>query len=687
MQALKSALFVLACLCGLSGLEAQERDVQKIDETEAAEEKLIEIKKLGQVTGFEDWVTSVAWSQDGRLIAAGSYDQVKLIDPKTRKPTKTLKTKGFAHSLAFSADGKHLAVGRFRGAEVWNVETGKAEQTLEGHAGYVRCIRYSPDGKTLATSGEDGVVRFWDAQTGEAGAKWPAAEYPVMGLAFSPDGTLLALALGDETRVTQPGPIQVWDIATATKKLDLPEHEKVANSVEFSPDGRYLISTSADEKVNVYDIAAGKALGFFDGHGRPTNAALFLKGTQTIVSGAGGRAKGNNFVMVWNREDGEKIAEIEPHEARVTSLALSPDQKTLVTGGYDNTLAFLDLTKVVESLKAEPPVVADAGTGNKLDPNRELKAGIIGLDTSHVVAFTNLLNAEDKPAELANIRIVAAYPKGSPDIQSSVSRVPEYTKAVQAKGVEIVDSIEDLVKKVDVVFLETNDGRPHLEQVLPVLKAGKPVFIDKPIAASLSDAVAIFEASRRLKAPVFSSSSLRYMEGAAAARNGELVGKVTSAETYSPCIIESTHPDLFWYGIHGVEALFTVMGTGCESVQRTEDTLTKTVVVGKWSGDRTGTFTGHKKPQGYGGKVTGEQGTKALGEYQGYKPLLVDIIQFFRTGKPPVSPAETLEIYAFMAAADESKRQGGSEVKLDTVMKVAEDNAKATLDRLLEPEE
>lgn len=681
MRAVKSGLFALVCLWSLSGPFAQKAQVIGQEPAEKKEAPGIEIKKLGEVSGFEDWVTSVAWSPDGKTIAAGSFDEVKLIDAKTKKAGKSLKIKGQAHSVAFSADGKRLAVGRFRGADVFNVETQKPEFALEGHAGYVLCVRYSPDGKTIATSGEDGVVRFWNAETGEAGAKWPPAEYPVMGIAFSPDGTLLALALGDETRVTQPGPVQVWDIATATKKHDLTEHEKVANSVTFSPDGKYLISTSADEKVNVYDITSGKALGYFDGHGRPTNAALFLAGTETIVSAAGGRAKGNNFVMVWNRKDGEKLAEVEPQKARISALALSPDNKTLITGSYDNTVAFLDLTKVIESLKPKAPVVAE---GQKLDPNRELKAGIIGLDTSHVTAFTNLLNSDKKPAELKNIRIVAAYPKGSPDIASSVSRVPGYTEAVKAKGVEIVDSIEELVKKVDVVFLETNDGRPHLEQVLPVLKARKPVFIDKPIAASLSDAIAIFEAARHYKTPVFSSSSLRYMKDAHAARSGELVGKVKSAETFSPCILEPSHPDLFWYGIHGVEALFTVMGTGCESVQRTEDTLAKTVVVGKWTGERTGTFTGHKKPQGYGGTVTGEKGTKKLGDYQGYEPLLVDIVKFFRTGVPPVSEAETLEIYAFMQAADESKHQGGIEIQIDTVMKDAESNAKATLARLLE---
>ena len=137
--------------------------------------------------------------------------------------------------------------------------------------------------------------------------------------------------------------------------------------------------------------------------------------------------------------------------------------------------------------------------------------GIIGLDTSHVGAFTKVLNNPDAKGELAGFKVVAAYPGGSADVESSRSRVAGYTKEVKEKfGVEIVDSIEDLLKKVDVVLLESVDGRPHLKQVEPVLKAKKPVFIDKPVAGTLADAVAIFQLAEKYGTPCFSSSSLRY---------------------------------------------------------------------------------------------------------------------------------------------------------------------------------
>ncbi|QNF35663.1 Gfo/Idh/MocA family oxidoreductase [Adhaeribacter swui] len=300
----------------------------------------------------------------------------------------------------------------------------------------------------------------------------------------------------------------------------------------------------------------------------------------------------------------------------------------------------------------------------------ETKVGIIGLDTEHSVKFTQALNDPNKGADLAGFRVVAAYPKGSNDIEFSLKVMPTFTAEMKKMGIEIVDSIDALLSKVDVVLLETNDGRLHLEQALPVIKAGKPLFIDKPIAASLADALSIFEAAAQHKVPVFSASSLRYMDSAQQIVKGK-IGKVMGADTYSPAVIEKTHPDLFWYGVHGVEALFTVMGTGCKSVQRyyTEGT---DVVVGLWEDNRIGTFRGIRTgAQDFGGNAFGEKGIAVVGPWEGYRSLVVEIVKFFRTGQAPVSSQETLEIFAFMEAAEESKNNGGAAVSLASVMQKA----------------
>jgi predicted dehydrogenase len=295
------------------------------------------------------------------------------------------------------------------------------------------------------------------------------------------------------------------------------------------------------------------------------------------------------------------------------------------------------------------------------------RVGIIGLDTSHSIAFAKTLNSIDSSPEYKGYKVTVAYPQGSKDIESSTSRVPRYIEEIQKLGVEIVDTIEELIKRVDVVMLESNDGRVHLEQALPVLKAGKRIFIDKPIAGSLSDTIAIFNAARKYNVPIFSSSSLRYMESVEAVRNGN-VGKVLGADTFSPAALEHTHPDLLWYGIHGIETLFSVMGTGCKSITRTQS-KDADVVVGIWNDGRIGTFRGMRNEKaGYGGTVYGEKGISVLGPYGGYNPLLVKIIDFFDTGISPVDPQETIEIVAFAVAADESKRKGGSSVEIEELI-------------------
>lgn len=303
------------------------------------------------------------------------------------------------------------------------------------------------------------------------------------------------------------------------------------------------------------------------------------------------------------------------------------------------------------------------------------RIGIIGLDTSHSVAFTKTFNAGEAGPQYGGYKVVAAYPKGSNDIESSVKRIPGYIEDVKKLGVTIVDSIKDLLDTVDVVLLETNDGRLHLEQAIPVFKAGKTVFIDKPIAASLQDAIKIFNEAKKYGVPVFSASSLRYAPTVQAMAQGK-AGNILGADVFSPAHLEKTHMDFSWYGIHGVEMLYTLMGTGCKSVSRTH-TEDADVVVGLWNDNRIGTFRGIRyEKSGYGGNVYGDKSIEPLDGAGGYDPLLVEVVRFFQTNEAPVKAEETLEIFAFMEAADESKRQGGKVISLDSVMQKAKASSK-----------
>jgi predicted dehydrogenase len=313
-------------------------------------------------------------------------------------------------------------------------------------------------------------------------------------------------------------------------------------------------------------------------------------------------------------------------------------------------VAAVAMLAVLPSVAAEPPV----------------RVGVVGLD-AHAVAWAKILKAAtaDGPhPELAGMTIVAAVPGGSPDIPEKQQRLAEGIAFFKEAGIELVDSVAALLPKVDAVMALGVDGRAHLAQAREVIAARKPLFIDKPLAASLADAKQILSLAEAHGVPVFSSSALRFAPGTQAVKSNPAVGAVIGCDTHSPCLLEPHHPDLFWYGIHGVETLFTIMGPGCRQVMRTK-TADTDFVVGLWSDGRIGTFRGHRTgPHDYGATVFGTKGIVTAGRFEGYEPLLVEIVRFFRTGKPPVAAAETLEIIAFMEAAQASAARGGAAVNL-----------------------
>jgi predicted dehydrogenase len=228
-----------------------------------------------------------------------------------------------------------------------------------------------------------------------------------------------------------------------------------------------------------------------------------------------------------------------------------------------------------------------------------------------------LLNDAKATGDIGLVDVVVAYPGGSDDIPASRDRVAGFTKELREAGVEIVDSIDVLLTKCDVVLLESVDGRPHLAQARPVIEAGKPLFIDKPLAGSLADAMAIYRLAEKHQVPVFSSSSLRFGAGLANLTSDPKLGDVVGCVVHSPCAVEPHHPDLFWYGVHGVEMVYTIMGEGCETVTRTHTDGTD-VVTGVWRGGRVATYRGQRDGKSdYGGIVYGSKGIAAIGKYEG----------------------------------------------------------------------
>jgi hypothetical protein len=293
----------------------------------------------------------------------------------------------------------------------------------------------------------------------------------------------------------------------------------------------------------------------------------------------------------------------------------------------------------------------------------DFRLGIIGTDTSHVIALTTIFNDASAPGHVPGFKVVAAFKGGSPDVESSYTRVDKFAAELQSKwSVEIVPDIPTLCSKVDGILLESVDGRTHLAQARQAIPAHKPMFIDKPLASTLEDAREIARLAQEAGVPWFTTSDERYNPIVAELKGPDLTG----ATVWGPGPTEEHHAlDLSWYAIHPIEMLYALMGTGCEEVTRIVGTDTD-VMVGRWKGGRIGTVRS-MRPYGPMGAVVFRPSAAQQSEqksHAAYGSLAEHIGQFFQSGVAPVPHEETLEIFSFMDAAQRSKAANGQPMRL-----------------------
>ncbi len=298
-----------------------------------------------------------------------------------------------------------------------------------------------------------------------------------------------------------------------------------------------------------------------------------------------------------------------------------------------------------------------------------IKVGMVGLDTSHCPAFAKLLNNPEVAGYVPGCQVVRAFPGGSELFSSSINRVEGFTKQFKDEfGIEIAGSLEELADGMDAFMLESVDGRQHLEQFKVLAEYGKPVFIDKPLACCYDDAVEIFKIAKEKNVPVMTSSSLRYAMGIADAL--EANEHVQACHAFGPMSILEDYRDYFWYGIHSTEVLFSLMGTGCKEVHSVVG-KDYDLLVGVWEDGRIGTVTGKRvEPYNFGCSLLtdkGEKTTVATTDIPWYNLMIGPIVDFYQTGKSPITDAESLEIIAFLEAASRSRAANGAIIALNSL--------------------
>jgi predicted dehydrogenase len=302
-----------------------------------------------------------------------------------------------------------------------------------------------------------------------------------------------------------------------------------------------------------------------------------------------------------------------------------------------------------------------------MNPPGELKLGLIGLDTSHVLVFSDIFNNPASKLALKGARVTLAWPGGSPDVKDSISRLADYTREVREKfGVTIVDSPEAVAQTCDAILLTSLDGRTHPGQFARIAPFGKPVFMDKPFAVSTADAKAMFALAKKHNTKLFSASSLRFSEALTKVVTPETRPTVKGADFSGAAAHEPTNPGLYWYGIHAVEMLYTAMGRGCRSV-RCVSNEQYDLVTGVWADGRIGTVRGTRTGNyEMHGLVHFEKTTLPVNVQTAaksfYGSLSEAFLAFFQGGPTPVDPEETIEMMRFIEAANESGANGGREV-------------------------
>jgi WD40 repeat protein len=308
-----------------------------------------EITEVRRFEGHTGAVEQVVFSPDCRRALSGSQDKsVRLWEVETGKQVRQFEgNTQNVHGVALSRDGRQALSAEFDFANrdfpirLWDVETGKEIRRFSGHTDKIWNVVFSPDGNRAVSCSDDRTIRLWDVSAGTEVRQFTGHESAVGRVAFAPDGRSILSGAGDAT-------VRLWDVETGKELRRFEGHTEWISGVAFSPDGRQAVTTALDRSMRLWDVETGRQIRSFSGCLTSENLVTFSPDGRRILSGSGWRpgyqhAGFDNCVRLRDVATGEVLACFEGHRAPVVTVAFSPDGRTALSAGYDNTIRLLKL--------------------------------------------------------------------------------------------------------------------------------------------------------------------------------------------------------------------------------------------------------------------------------------------------------------------------------------------------------